>query len=164
MQTITFDKSLAMFVQGCTRISQEHSAKHYPKCPLPLFKVTRGKKYARIVRNDSAGYGVDSVFSHRFSQSRMASPVLPTPVSPQRTTLAFVYWGSRTETRAASSTGGSSQIRTVRSLLADTIRRPSGVTATLPTYSVCPSRVCTQCPDFKSQTRTVVESGTRASD
>lgn len=53
-----FNAKFETFLAGCARISQEHSAKHFPNNENSVFSYERGQRYIRVVRSD---YGARSV-------------------------------------------------------------------------------------------------------
>lgn len=50
-----FSNALSTFVQGCSKISNDHRERHFPNLPTVTFETMPGKRYVRIVRGDASG-------------------------------------------------------------------------------------------------------------
>src|ERR1019366_54165 len=99
---------------------------------------------------------VESLGFHSLSTSRMERPVLPTPVSPTRRTLALVYctWASS----SSFSEYLKSHTRITPFAAAEKTQWPSGLQAALLTLAEWPSSTRKQRPVSTSQSRTVSSS------
>lgn len=52
MFELDFDTHLKTFIEGCTKISNDHRERFYPNVPVVTFSTMPGKRYVRIVRGD----------------------------------------------------------------------------------------------------------------